>query len=62
MIGPGKYGGSFENRTRFLREVVEVVRAAAPGMGIGVRLSAFDWIAFKPGADRIGEPESWDGE
>jgi 2,4-dienoyl-CoA reductase-like NADH-dependent reductase (Old Yellow Enzyme family) len=57
---PGKYGGSFENRTRFLREVVEGVRAAAPGMGIGVRLSAFDWIAFKPGADRIGIPESWD--
>jgi 2,4-dienoyl-CoA reductase-like NADH-dependent reductase (Old Yellow Enzyme family) len=59
---PGKYGGSFENRTRFLREVVQVVRAAAPGMGIGVRLSAFDWIAFKPGADRIGEPEPWSGE
>lgn len=60
---PGKYGGNFENRTRFLRELVEVVRAAAPGMGIGVRLSAFDWIAFKPaGDDRIGEPESWDEE
>jgi 2,4-dienoyl-CoA reductase-like NADH-dependent reductase (Old Yellow Enzyme family) len=60
---PGKYGGSFENRTRFLREVVEVVRAAAPGMGIGVRLSAFDWIAFKPAGDaRIGEPEVWNEE
>ena len=60
---PGKYGGSFENRTRFLREIVEVVRAAAPGMGIGVRLSAFDWIAFKPaGDDRIGAPEAWNGE
>ncbi len=57
---PGKYGGSFENRTRFLREIVEVVRAAAPGMGIGVRLSAFDWIPFKPaGADHIGEPEAF---
>jgi len=51
---PGKYGGSFENRTRFLREVVEVVRAAAPGMHIGVRLSAFDWMPFKPGADHVG--------
>jgi 2,4-dienoyl-CoA reductase-like NADH-dependent reductase (Old Yellow Enzyme family) len=59
---PGKYGGSFENRTRFLREVVEVVRAAAPGMGIGVRLSAFDWIVFKLGAERIGEPEVWNEE
>ena len=28
---PGAYGGSFENRTRFLREVVEGIRADAPG-------------------------------
>ncbi len=54
---PGKYGGSFENRTRFLRELVEVVRAVAPGLGIGVRLSAFDWMPFKPGANKIGEPD-----
>jgi NADPH2 dehydrogenase len=44
----GKYGGSFENRTRFLREVVEGVRAAAPGLKIGVRLSAIDTIPFRP--------------
>lgn len=45
---PGMYGGSFENRTRFLREVVEGVRAVAPGLEIGVRLSAFDTIAYRP--------------
>ncbi|GAC1702152.1 MAG: NADH:flavin oxidoreductase [Candidatus Acidiferrum sp.] len=44
----GKYGGSFENRTRFLREVVKGIRAAAPGLRIGVRLSAFDTIAYCP--------------
>ncbi len=44
----GDYGGSFENRTRFLREVVAGIRAAAPGLTIGVRLSAFDTIPFKP--------------
>src|SRR5262249_25356838 len=38
----GSYGGSLENRTRFLREVVEGIRTVAPGLGIGVRLSAFD--------------------
>lgn len=54
---PGKYGGSFENRTRFLRELVEVVRAAAPGLGIGVRLSAFDWMPFKLGPNKVGEPD-----
>ena len=53
---PGKYGGSFENRTRFLREVTAGIRAAAPRLAIGVRLSAFDFIPFRPGAERIGEP------
>lgn len=44
----GKYGGSFENRTRFLREVVQGILAAAPGLQIGVRLSAFDTIPYRP--------------
>ncbi|MBZ0290428.1 MAG: NADH:flavin oxidoreductase, partial [Anaerolineae bacterium] len=58
----GRYGGSFENRTRFLRELVAGIRAAAPGLDIGVRLSAFDWIPFKPGTDGTGEPESLNGK
>jgi 2,4-dienoyl-CoA reductase-like NADH-dependent reductase (Old Yellow Enzyme family) len=45
---PGPYGGSLENRTRFLREVVEGVRAEAPGLKMGVRLSAIDSVPFKP--------------
>jgi NADPH2 dehydrogenase len=45
---PGRYGGSLENRTRFLREVVEGLRAEAPGLRIGVRLSAVDMIPFRP--------------
>ena len=53
----GSYGGCFENRIRFLREVAATVRSEAPGMGIGVRLSAIDWMPFKPGADRTGEAE-----
>jgi NADPH2 dehydrogenase len=64
----GRYGGSFENRTRFLREVVEGVRSAAPGLEIGVRLSAFDSIPYCAGPDessddkpRRGVPESSDG-
>ncbi|HEY4819096.1 MAG TPA: hypothetical protein VIH67_16840, partial [Candidatus Acidoferrum sp.] len=44
----GKYGGSFENRTRFLRDVVQGIRAAAPGLKIGVRVSAFDTVPFRP--------------
>jgi len=39
------YGGSFENRTRFLREVVTAVRHAWPeGNPLFVRISATDWI------------------
>ena len=49
----GDYGGSFENRTRFLREVVEGIRSQAPGLGIAVRFSAFDTVPF----NRSGEPE-----
>ena len=54
---PGTYGGNFENRTRFLREAVAVIRTAAPDMQVGVRLSAFDWMPFKPGADKVGRPD-----
>ncbi|MFC5751477.1 NADH:flavin oxidoreductase/NADH oxidase [Actinomadura rugatobispora] len=40
-----RYGGSFENRTRLLREVVDAVRGVWPdGMPLLVRLSASDWI------------------
>lgn len=58
---PGKYGGSFENRTRFLRELVTSIRRVAPGLKFGVRLSAFDFLPFKMGADKIGVPEEFDG-
>lgn len=45
---PGRYGGSFENRTRFMREIIEGIRAKAPGLAIGVRLSAVDFVPFRP--------------
>jgi 2,4-dienoyl-CoA reductase-like NADH-dependent reductase (Old Yellow Enzyme family) len=57
----GRYGGSFENRTRFLRELVAGVRRDAPSLKIGVRLSAFDLLPFKMGDDRRGVPEAFDG-
>ncbi|MFN7926509.1 MAG: NADH:flavin oxidoreductase [Blastocatellia bacterium] len=59
---PGNYGGSFENRTRFLREIVAGIRRDAPGLLIGVRLSAFDFIPYRKGADERGEPEIFDGD
>lgn len=53
---PGRFGGSFENRTRFLREIVAGIRAQAPGLQIGVRLSVFDFMPFQPGPDGAGQP------
>jgi len=45
---PGAYGGSFENRTRLIRDITAGIRSVAPNLGIGVRLSAFDFVPFKP--------------
>jgi 2,4-dienoyl-CoA reductase-like NADH-dependent reductase (Old Yellow Enzyme family) len=53
----GRYGGSLENRTRFLRGVVEGVRAEAPGLSVAVRLSAFDTVPFRKDAEGRGVPE-----
>ena len=48
---PGPYGGSFENRTRFAREIIEGIRSEAPGLQVGVRLSVFDFVPFRPDPD-----------
>jgi 2,4-dienoyl-CoA reductase-like NADH-dependent reductase (Old Yellow Enzyme family) len=45
---PGKYGGSFENRTRILREIVEGIRASGNPIDFAVRLSTFDFVAHRP--------------
>jgi 2,4-dienoyl-CoA reductase-like NADH-dependent reductase (Old Yellow Enzyme family) len=40
-----EYGGSFENRTRILREVVESVKSVWPGENaLFVRISATEWV------------------
>jgi 2,4-dienoyl-CoA reductase-like NADH-dependent reductase (Old Yellow Enzyme family) len=42
---PDEYGGSFENRTRALREVVTAIRAVWPErLPLLVRISATDWV------------------
>jgi NADPH2 dehydrogenase len=51
---PGKYGGSFENRVRFLREIVQGIKRDCPGLIIGVRLSMFDVPPFRPDTENIG--------
>jgi 2,4-dienoyl-CoA reductase-like NADH-dependent reductase (Old Yellow Enzyme family) len=53
---PGRYGGSLENRARFLREVTEGIRVEAPGLVVGTRVSVLDFAPFRPGANGVGEP------
>ena len=64
----GDYGGSFENRTRYLREIVQGIRSVAPGLEIGVRLSAFDAVPYRPDPEKStpekigpGIPEDFSG-
>jgi 2,4-dienoyl-CoA reductase-like NADH-dependent reductase (Old Yellow Enzyme family) len=54
----GCYGGSFENRTRFLRDIVQGIRSQAPGLQIAVRASVFDAVPFFPDPkhSRAGKP------
>ena len=41
-----KYGGSFENRTRFLREVVDKIKHEVPEIIVTTRLSIYDGIPY----------------
>lgn len=52
---PGIYGGSFENRTRFMREIVEGIQSECSGLKIGVRFSSFDLPPFRPDEENVGK-------
>lgn len=64
---PGPYGGeALENRTQLAREIIQGIRQAAPRLIIGVRLSAFDLVPYRPdpgksqpGAMGPGIPEDY---
>lgn len=52
----GRYGGpTIADRARFHLSVLERIRSASPGLGIGVRLSAFDIVPFSdpPGSTGV---------
>jgi len=59
---PGAYGGPFENRTRFLRNVINGIKQKYPEMSIGVRLSAYDFLSFEAGPSRVGKPIELPGD
>jgi NADPH2 dehydrogenase len=53
---PGRYGGDLAGRAHFLSEAVAAIRRDAPGLHVGVRLSAFDVVPHVRGADDRGVP------
>ncbi len=50
----GPFGGSFDNRTRFTRQVLERINQRKPELEVGVRLSVYDLLPFKPGENGTG--------
>jgi 2,4-dienoyl-CoA reductase-like NADH-dependent reductase (Old Yellow Enzyme family) len=53
---PGRYGGSFQNRTQFIRDVVVRVRSENPGGILATRLNVFDGVPYQKGGDGRGVP------
>ncbi|PYH90688.1 FMN-linked oxidoreductase [Aspergillus ellipticus CBS 707.79] len=52
-----QYGGSFENRTRIVREIATAIRAVVPsGTPLFLRISATEWLEEQPIAAESG---SW---
>jgi 2,4-dienoyl-CoA reductase-like NADH-dependent reductase (Old Yellow Enzyme family) len=65
---PGRFGGSFENRTRPLRDIVAGLRADGNPIDVAVRLSLFDMVPHRPDPERSqpgklgpGIPEDFSG-
>ena len=58
---PGPYGGNLRGRTRFLRTIILGIRQRAPGLGVAVRLSLFDFVPHAAGQGGVGTRESSSG-
>jgi NADPH2 dehydrogenase len=58
---PGKYGGSIQNRLRFITQIIQAIRSAAPRLAVVVRVSIFDLVPYRKAANGIGEPEDITG-
>jgi NADPH2 dehydrogenase len=58
----GKYGGSLENRMRFITQLIEGIRSAVPGLGIVVRVSIFDLVPHRKDTAGVGVPEQTTGQ
>ncbi len=57
---PGEFGGSFENRTRFFRDIADGIAAEVPGLEVAMRLSFADFLPWMRQEDGSGLPMEWD--
>jgi 2,4-dienoyl-CoA reductase-like NADH-dependent reductase (Old Yellow Enzyme family) len=55
---PGEYGGSLENRTRLIRNVVGRIRSEVSGLLIATRMNCYDGIPYRG----VGEGENFIGQ
>jgi 2,4-dienoyl-CoA reductase-like NADH-dependent reductase (Old Yellow Enzyme family) len=54
---PGRYGESFENRTRFVRNVIGKIRDAVPKAVICSRINVYDGVPYRRNDETgVGEP------
>jgi NADPH2 dehydrogenase len=59
---PGPYGGSLDNRMRFLTEIIDGIHSAVPGLAIVVRVSIIDVVPHRKSPEGTGVPESVTGD
>jgi NADPH2 dehydrogenase len=54
---PGKYGGTLENRTRFVRGLLERIRSeVGTDLILATRMNLFDGVPYRKNAEGVGEP------
>jgi len=51
---PGPFGGSLENRTQFVRNIIRRIRTEIPSLILGSRVNVYDGIPFRKGVDQVG--------
>lgn len=57
---PGPYGGSFENRTRLIRNIVARIRdQAGKSILLASRINVCDFVPYMKGADGVGAPRPY---
>lgn len=55
---PGHYGGSYENRTRLARNIIQRIKQEIPSLLVASRLNLFDGLPFHKQDEDQGQPDT----